>query len=87
MELSTASGRLGTRFSSGLWQHGTVKACRRDPLTAIRFGEIMLKAGFRPGVVNILTDLGEPTGVAITYHVGVDKLASTGSTEVGRKIM
>ncbi len=64
-----------------------LKPAEETPLTAIRLGEIMQEAGFPPGVVNILTGPGEPTGAAITSHMGIDKVAFTGSTEVGRKIM
>jgi acyl-CoA reductase-like NAD-dependent aldehyde dehydrogenase len=64
-----------------------LKPAEETPLTALRLGEIMQEAGFPPGVVNILTGPGEPTGAAIAAHPGVDKIAFTGSTEVGRKIM
>jgi acyl-CoA reductase-like NAD-dependent aldehyde dehydrogenase len=50
-------------------------------------GEILMEAGLPPGVVNILTGSGVPTGAAITAHPGIDKVAFTGSTEVGRRIM
>lgn len=63
------------------------KPAEETPLTALRLGELMLEAGFPPGVVNILTGPGDPTGAAITAHNGVDKVAFTGSTEVGRKVM
>ncbi len=64
-----------------------LKPAEETPLTALRMGEIMLEAGFPPGVVNVVTGPGVPTGAAITAHPGVDKVAFTGSTEVGRKIM
>jgi len=64
-----------------------LKPAEETPLTALRLGELMLEAGFPPGVVNILTGPGAPTGAAITAHMGVDKVAFTGSTEVGRKVM
>jgi acyl-CoA reductase-like NAD-dependent aldehyde dehydrogenase len=64
-----------------------LKPAEETPLTALRLGEIMQEAGFPPGVVNILTGPGEPTGAAISVAMGVDKIAFTGSTEVGRKIM
>ena len=47
----------------------------------------MIEAGFPPGVVNILTGPGVPTGAALPAHPGIDKVAFTGSTEVGRRIM
>ncbi len=64
-----------------------LKPAEETPLTALRLGELMLEAGFPPGVVNIITGPGVPTGAALTAHPGVDKVAFTGSTEVGRKIM
>ena len=64
-----------------------LKPAEETPLTALRLGELIQAAGFPDGVVNILTGPGEPTGSAITHHLGIDKVAFTGSTEVGRKIM
>jgi acyl-CoA reductase-like NAD-dependent aldehyde dehydrogenase len=64
-----------------------LKPAEETPLTAMRLGELAMEAGFPPGVINILTGPGEPTGAALTAHPGVDKVAFTGSTEVGRKIM
>ena len=64
-----------------------LKPAEETPLTALRLGELALAAGFPPGVVNVLTGPGLPTGAAITAHMGIDKVAFTGSTEVGRKIM
>lgn len=64
-----------------------LKPAEETSLTALRLGEIFLEAGFPPGVVNILTGPGEPTGAALTASMGIDKIAFTGSTEVGRKIM
>jgi acyl-CoA reductase-like NAD-dependent aldehyde dehydrogenase len=64
-----------------------LKPAEETPLTALRLGELMTEAGFPPGVVNIVTGPGLPTGAAITAHPRVDKVAFTGSTEVGRKVM
>ncbi len=64
-----------------------LKPAEETPLTALRLGELMLEAGLPAGVVNILTGPGLPTGAAMSAHMGIDKLAFTGSTEVGRKIM
>lgn len=64
-----------------------LKPAEETPLSALRLGELIMEAGFPDGVVNILTGPGEPTGAAITTSMGVDKVAFTGSTEVGRKIM
>jgi acyl-CoA reductase-like NAD-dependent aldehyde dehydrogenase len=64
-----------------------LKPAEETPLTALRLGELIGEAGFPAGAVNILTGPGVPTGAALTTHAGVDKVAFTGSTEVGRKIM
>lgn len=64
-----------------------LKPAEETPLTALRLGELVQEAGFPPGVVNILTGPGEPSGAALTRHMGVDKISFTGSTEVGRKIL
>jgi aldehyde dehydrogenase (NAD+)/phenylacetaldehyde dehydrogenase len=62
-----------------------LKPAEQTPLTALRVGELALEAGIPPGVVNVLTGDGE-TGAAIVDHPGVNKIAFTGSTEVGREI-
>jgi phenylacetaldehyde dehydrogenase len=64
-----------------------LKPAEETPLTALRLGELIGEAGFPVGVVNILTGVGEVTGAALAAHPGVDKIAFTGSTEVGRKIV
>jgi len=64
-----------------------LKPAEETPLTALRLGELIGEAGFPPGVVNILTGLGETAGAALSAHPDVDKIAFTGSTEVGRKIV
>ena len=62
-----------------------LKPAEYTPLTALAFAEICLEAGLPPGVVNIVTGDGA-TGAALVAHEGVDKIAFTGSTEVGRAI-
>ncbi len=64
-----------------------VKPAEQTPLTALRFGELCIEAGVPAGVVNILTGFGETAGAAMVAHPGVDKIAFTGSTEVGQLIM
>src|SRR4051812_10450029 len=63
-----------------------LKPAEQTPLTALRLGELIIEAGFPPGVVNILTGYGETTGAALVKHPGVDKIAFTGSTLVGKLI-
>jgi acyl-CoA reductase-like NAD-dependent aldehyde dehydrogenase len=62
-----------------------LKPAEQTPLTALRFGELALEAGIPQGVVNVVTGDGE-TGAALVDHRGVDKIAFTGSTAVGREI-
>jgi aldehyde dehydrogenase (NAD+) len=62
-----------------------LKPAEFTPLTALAFAEICCEAGIPPGVVNIVTGDGD-TGAALVAHPGVDKIAFTGSTEVGRLI-
>jgi len=64
-----------------------LKPAEETPLTALRLGELIGEAGFPPGVVNILTGIGEVAGAALSVHPDIDKIAFTGSTEVGRKIV
>jgi aldehyde dehydrogenase (NAD+) len=62
-----------------------LKPAETTPLTALAFGEICQQAGLPAGVVNIVTGAGD-TGKALVEHDGIDKVAFTGSTEVGRAI-
>ncbi|MFI6577376.1 aldehyde dehydrogenase family protein [Nocardiopsis sp. NPDC050513] len=62
-----------------------LKPAETTPLTALAFAEICQEADLPPGVVNIVTGAGE-TGRALVEHPGTDKVAFTGSTEVGRQI-
>ena len=63
-----------------------LKPAEQTSLTALRLGELILEAGFPPGVVNIVTGFGETAGAALTSHPDVDKIAFTGSTSVGKLI-
>jgi acyl-CoA reductase-like NAD-dependent aldehyde dehydrogenase len=62
-----------------------LKPAEQTPLSALRLGELALEVGFPPGVLGVLTGDGS-TGAALVEHPGVDKIAFTGSTEVGREI-
>jgi aldehyde dehydrogenase (NAD+) len=62
-----------------------LKPAEYTPLTALAFAELCAEIGLPPGVVNIVTGDGA-TGALIVDHAGIDKIAFTGSTEVGRKI-
>jgi acyl-CoA reductase-like NAD-dependent aldehyde dehydrogenase len=62
-----------------------LKPAEQTPLTALRLGELALEAGLPEAVLNVITGDGE-TGAALVDHPGVDKIAFTGSTAVGREI-
>jgi aldehyde dehydrogenase (NAD+) len=62
-----------------------LKPAETTPLTALLLAEVCQQAGLPPGVVNVLTGAGE-TGATLVAHPGVDKVAFTGSTEVGKQI-
>jgi len=64
-----------------------MKPAEQTPLSALRIGELIVEAGFPEGVVNILPGFGPTAGAAIANHMDVDKVAFTGSTEVGHLIM
>jgi phenylacetaldehyde dehydrogenase len=64
-----------------------LKPAEQTPLTALRLGALATEIGFPPGVLNILTGYGETAGAALAAHPGIDKIAFTGSTEVGRRIV
>ena len=63
-----------------------LKPAEQAPLSPLRLGELCLEAGIPPGVVNVVAGFGE-AGAALAAHPGVDKIAFTGSTEVGQKII
>ena len=62
-----------------------LKPAETTPLSALVLAEIFQQADLPPGVVNVVTGAG-PTGAALVAHPGVDKVAFTGSTEVGKQI-
>src|SRR5271167_3534777 len=64
-----------------------MKPAEQTPLSALRIGELIVEAGFPEGVVNMLPGYGPTAGAAIANHMDVDKVAFTGSTEVGHLIM
>jgi phenylacetaldehyde dehydrogenase len=64
-----------------------LKPAEQTPLTALRLGELIMEAGFPEGVVNIVPGYGETAGAALAAHMDVDKVAFTGSTEVGKLIV
>ncbi len=81
--LLMAAWKLGPALAAGCTV--VLKPAEQTPLTALRLGELALEAGFPPGVLNVVTGDGA-TGAALVAHPGVDKIAFTGSTAVGREI-
>ena len=77
--------KLGPALATGCTS--VVKTAEQTPLTALRIGELILEAGFPEGVVNILSGYGPTAGAALAQHSLVDKVAFTGSTEIGYEIM
>ncbi len=82
--LLMAAWKLAPALAAGCTS--ILKPAEQTPLTAIELGKLIMEAGFPGGVVNILTGDGT-TGAALASHKGIDKIAFTGSTEVGRKVM
>jgi len=64
-----------------------IKPAEQTPLTAVYMGSLFKEAGFPPGVINIIPGYGPTAGAAISNHMDVNKVAFTGSTEVGQLIM
>ena len=83
--LSMAAWKIAPALACG--NTTILKPAEQTPLTAIRLGELVLEAGLPPGVVNIVTGFGEAAGAAIAVHPGIDKVAFTGSTDVGKMIL
>jgi len=82
--LLMAAWKLGPALATG--NTVVLKPAEQTPLSALRLGELMCEAGFPDGVVNVVTGFGETAGAALAAHPEVDKIAFTGSTEVGRLI-
>ena len=83
--LLMAAWKLGPALTTGCTV--VLKPAEQTPLSALRLGELILEAGFPEGVVNIVTGLGEDAGAPLAAHPDVDKIAFTGSTEVGKLIV
>jgi acyl-CoA reductase-like NAD-dependent aldehyde dehydrogenase len=83
--LLMAAWKLGPALACG--NTVILKPAEQTPLTALRLGELILEAGLPEGVVNIITGFGPGAGSSIAEHPGIDKVAFTGSTEVGKLIL
>jgi acyl-CoA reductase-like NAD-dependent aldehyde dehydrogenase len=83
--LLMAAWKLGPALACG--NTVILKPAEQTPLTALRLGELLLEAGLPEGVVNIVTGFGPGAGSSIAEHPLIDKVAFTGSTEVGKLIL
>lgn len=83
--LLMAAWKLGPALAAGCTV--ILKPAEQTPLSALRLGELIQEAGFPKGVVNIVSGFGETAGAALAAHPDVDKVAFTGSTEVGKLIL
>ena len=83
--LLMAAWKLGPALAAGCCV--VLKPAEQTPLTALLLGELIQEAGIPDGVVNVVPGYGETAGAALAAHLKVDKIAFTGSTEVGKLIL
>ena len=83
--LSLATWKVAPALACG--NTVVLKPAEQTPLTAIRLAELAAEVGFPPGVLNVVPGFGETAGAALVAHAGVDSIAFTGSTEVGKIVM
>jgi phenylacetaldehyde dehydrogenase len=83
--LLMAAWKLGPALAAGCTV--VLKPAEQTPLTALRLAELIAEAGVPDGVVNVVPGYGETAGAALAAHPDVDKVAFTGSTEVGKLIV
>jgi len=83
--LLMAAWKLGPALATG--NCVVLKPAEQTPLTALRLAELIAEAGVPDGAVNVITGFGETAGAALAAHGDVDKIAFTGSTEVGKLIV
>lgn len=82
--LLMAAWKLGPALATGCTV--VMKPAEQTPLSALRLSQLIVEAGFPAGVVNMVTGFGEAAGAPLASHELVDKIAFTGSTEVGKII-
>lgn len=82
--LIMATLKIGPALAAGCTM--VLKPAEQTSLTALRLGDLILESGIPAGVINIITGLGETAGDMLVRHPDVDKIAFTGSTEVGKII-
>ncbi|QDF97622.1 aldehyde dehydrogenase [Azoarcus sp. DD4] len=82
--LLMAAWKVGPALTSGCTM--VLKPAEETPLTALRFAELALEAGYPAGVLNVVTGHGHTAGAALASHKGIEKIAFTGSTEIGKLV-
>ncbi|KAG6365400.1 hypothetical protein INS49_007011 [Diaporthe citri] len=83
--LAMAGWKLGPALCCG--NTVVLKLAEQTPLSMLVMGKLIKEAGFPPGVVNVINGYGREAGAALVKHLGVDKIAFTGSTATGKVIM
>jgi acyl-CoA reductase-like NAD-dependent aldehyde dehydrogenase len=83
--ISMAAWKLAPALACG--NTVVLKPAEQTPLSALELAALAAEVGFPPGVINVVPGYGETAGAALVSHPDVDKIAFTGSTEVGKKIM
>src|SRR4029079_17876428 len=83
--LIVTAWKLGAALATG--NSVVLKPASQSPLTALRLGELAIEAGLPDGVLNVITWPGPVIGDALARHPKVDKIAFTGSTEVGKSLL
>ena len=83
--LMMAAWKLAPALAAGCTM--VLKPAEQTPLSALLLGQLILEAGVPAGVVNVVTGFGETAGAALAAHMDVDKIAFTGSVDVGKLIM
>lgn len=80
-----AAWKLGPAIATG--NCVVIKAAEQTPLSILYLATLFKDAGYPKGVVNVINGYGRDAGAALASHMGVDKIAFTGSTQTGREIM
>jgi len=83
--LAMAAWKLGPALACG--NTIVLKPAEQTPLSILYFANLVKEAGFPPGVINVVNGHGRVAGAAIAQHMGIDKVAFTGSTATGKEIM
>ena len=82
-------GMAATKIAPALACGNTavLKPAEQAPLTTLRLAELIQECGLPPGVLNVVPGFGQTAGAAMSAHMGIDKIAFTGSTQVGKQIL